>query len=92
MTTQSIPPAGYRITSPEGWVIEATDETAHQRVLVVLAHLREILNHPNAPPGLPAPPQGSEALRAWWEWMTTNTTDDLAVGGQSIHLPTGRPH
>lgn len=92
MTTQSRPPAGYRITSPEGWVIEASDETAHQRVLHALTHLRAILANPNAPAGIPAPPQGSAALQAWWEWMMTNTAGDLAVGGQPMDLPTARSH
>jgi hypothetical protein len=35
---------GYRITSPDGWVIEASNETQHRRVLVALTCLSEVIS------------------------------------------------
>ncbi|MGF6492189.1 hypothetical protein ABIE56_000342 [Luteibacter sp. 621] len=37
------PSTGYRITTPDGWVIEAKDELAHRRVLTALASLADVL-------------------------------------------------
>jgi hypothetical protein len=41
---------GYRITSPDGWVVEASDEAQHRRVLVALACLSDVLTRLQALP------------------------------------------
>lgn len=41
---------GYRITSPDGWVIEANDEAQHRRVLVALACLSDVLTRQTTTP------------------------------------------
>jgi thiamine pyrophosphate-dependent acetolactate synthase large subunit-like protein len=70
---------GYRITSPDGWVIEAGDETSHQRVLAVLARLNETLSAPAAVQmsGVPAAPD-TQPLREWWVRMMAQTEAQLA--------------
>ncbi|QDE39870.1 hypothetical protein FIV34_11935 [Luteibacter pinisoli] len=58
MTTNTTPTTGYRITTPEGWVIEAKDELAHRRVLSALASLSDVLGRAAVlPPGalIPVP-------------------------------------
>jgi len=82
---------GYRVTSPDGWVIEARDEASHQRVLAVLARLQETLSAPTAiqMSGVPAAPD-TQTLREWWAWMMAQTEAQLKDADADALAPSER--
>jgi hypothetical protein len=61
---------GYRITSPDGWVIEASNETQHRRVLVALACLSDVLARQTTTP-----------VDVWLDAAQTATPVVLSAGG-----------
>ena len=85
--------SGYRITSPDGWVIEATNEAAHQQVLATLALLREcVAKLPQAGASPTLATFDGKALQAWWAWKMAQTDADLASGNDASVAGHWRQH